>query len=541
MEISTDGQTLYWSAADDTVTHVHALNLSAGDRDTVLTVSGDAIAFETDSQTDAIYWLQNGSIRRKPLADGSPETLLENLEAPTRLTLDVDANEIYWISDGTVYRADADGSAMESLGSGAPNKAVLDIPNQRYYWTQADSLIKRASIGGSNEKIVAEKPASPHTNLNPHAIKQLHLDTESNILYWRGAGEILPANIWRKPLTQDTIETALIGFAAPAGLTVDPGGKHLYWTAGQGKLLRANLDGSDAEEIAQVACGIGHLTDIAFDSERDRLYWGHITDCPSYDIYRSDLTGDDLEIVEAFNQPWGLALDAPKGELYWTEHAPYVLERSHIDTLFETKGHEDVADEIHPWGVGINAETGRVYWSDPYASAITSADPGGEHREELITGLREPRDLSLDVSGGAMYWIEQGSGTIQTAALDGSNPRTLFSGLKSPEYMAMTLATTDALGTNRPDHLPRKIRLRKNYPNPFNPSTTLRYELPRPTDVDLHVFDLMGRKVATLVDRPQPAGLHSVTFDGSDLPSGLYLYRLETPSQTITRQMVLVK
>ena len=89
--------------------------------------------------------------------------------------------------------------------------------------------------------------------------------------------------------------------------------------------------------------------------------------------------------------------------------------------------------------------------------------------------------------------------------------------------------------------LPKSISLSQNYPNPFNPSTTFEYTITQTQHVKVRVFDLMGRLVATLVDGVQPASTYRVTFDASHLSSGLYLYQLQTPTQTITKRMILVK
>jgi hypothetical protein len=91
------------------------------------------------------------------------------------------------------------------------------------------------------------------------------------------------------------------------------------------------------------------------------------------------------------------------------------------------------------------------------------------------------------------------------------------------------------------DELPAQVNLGRNYPNPFNPSTTFEYALDRTMDVRVRVYDVLGRVVATLVDGVQQAATYRVTFDASRLASGTYLYRLETPSRVITRQMILVK
>lgn len=89
--------------------------------------------------------------------------------------------------------------------------------------------------------------------------------------------------------------------------------------------------------------------------------------------------------------------------------------------------------------------------------------------------------------------------------------------------------------------LPDGYRLDQNYPNPFNPSTRIAYEVPHSQYVRITVFDALGREVRTLVDDQVPAGSHEVTFDARDLPSGVYVYRLEAGPATATGRMVLLK
>lgn len=88
---------------------------------------------------------------------------------------------------------------------------------------------------------------------------------------------------------------------------------------------------------------------------------------------------------------------------------------------------------------------------------------------------------------------------------------------------------------------PSGFALRPNYPNPFNPVTTIAFELPRIADVTLRVFDVQGRQVELLVNRQLPAGVHTVQFDGSRLASGLYFTHLEADGFRATRRMLLLK
>jgi hypothetical protein len=87
-----------------------------------------------------------------------------------------------------------------------------------------------------------------------------------------------------------------------------------------------------------------------------------------------------------------------------------------------------------------------------------------------------------------------------------------------------------------------RFTLEQNYPNPFNPTTVIKYQLAENSDVRLKVFDILGREVASLVDRKlQRAGSYNVTFDGSGLSSGIYVYQLQIDTQTYARKMVLTK
>jgi hypothetical protein len=92
-----------------------------------------------------------------------------------------------------------------------------------------------------------------------------------------------------------------------------------------------------------------------------------------------------------------------------------------------------------------------------------------------------------------------------------------------------------------PVQKPATFALLPNTPNPFNPTTTLSYELSTPQEVSLRVFDLAGRLVRELVDGPRPAGSHEVLFDGSGLASGVYLAELRAGERVETRKMLLLK
>ncbi len=102
--------------------------------------------------------------------------------------------------------------------------------------------------------------------------------------------------------------------------------------------------------------------------------------------------------------------------------------------------------------------------------------------------------------------------------------------------------TTMTLVSNEDESgIPEKFSLSQNYPNPFNPSTNIRFELPKAGLVTLEVFNMLGQKVATIVNEQFVAGTHTVRFDGSNLSSGVYIYRVHTSGKSIAKKLTLIK
>jgi len=101
------------------------------------------------------------------------------------------------------------------------------------------------------------------------------------------------------------------------------------------------------------------------------------------------------------------------------------------------------------------------------------------------------------------------------------------------------LAGPNAVSTT--SQFPWRPNLAQNYPNPFNTSTRINYELAQPENVDLRVYDVLGREVSTLVNQRQAEGLHTEEFEASQLGSGVYFYRLAAGSYSATGRMFLLK
>ncbi len=151
-------------------------------------------------------------------------------------------------------------------------------------------------------------------------------------------------------------------------------------------------------------------------------------------------------------------------------------------------------------------------------------------------------------------FLSSNNGTCWTEVDSGLTPTEVFSLIIVPNNAggATLIAGTSAAAWRRPlsevitavessCELPREFVLRQNYPNPFNPSTTIKYELPKSSEVRLSIVDMLGREVSVLVNERKDAGVHEVRFDGLNLASGVYFYRMLAGDFVATKRMLVLK
>lgn len=105
----------------------------------------------------------------------------------------------------------------------------------------------------------------------------------------------------------------------------------------------------------------------------------------------------------------------------------------------------------------------------------------------------------------------------------------------------MYSVTRETVSNEISKEIPLQFSLEQNYPNPFNPTSTITYNLPEAALVRLNVYNALGQKVATLVNKQKPAGIHTVQFNASELASGMYIYRIEAGHFIQTKKMMLIK
>ena len=113
---------------------------------------------------------------------------------------------------------------------------------------------------------------------------------------------------------------------------------------------------------------------------------------------------------------------------------------------------------------------------------------------------------------------------------------------KSGTNTKIVAAVLEKITTNISNNeIPNELTLYQNYPNPFNPTTTISFSIPRESNVTIDVFNLLGQKIFTLVDKVKENGTYKIIFDGSNLAAGAYIYRIQNEGKVFSKKMLLVK
>ncbi|MEP1304991.1 MAG: T9SS type A sorting domain-containing protein [Balneola sp.] len=149
-------------------------------------------------------------------------------------------------------------------------------------------------------------------------------------------------------------------------------------------------------------------------------------------------------------------------------------------------------------------------------------------------------ELGIDVGqSGSFVWhvrVTDGSDTLGVRGPYGN-----FGDDWEPIYRHITIERSIVTSNDEEFGTPEDFALEQNYPNPFNPSTNIKFSLPQTSDVTLTIYNMLGQKVNTLVSTKLNAGIHTYSFDASNLSSGMYIYRIEAGSFSSIKKMLLIK
>jgi len=217
---------------------------------------------------------------------------------------------------------------------------------------------------------------------------------------------------------------------------------------------------------------------------------------------------------------------------------------SRIDIIVRQEGRESKL--VWYQNLGANNFSEPITITEESSPNLLSKDINNDNMPDLLTS---------DKSQGIVWFRNNGEGFEQAEVIDSDDSGILAAeDLDKDSDLDVILGsrfhkigwyentiTSTPIAFDEKQDVPAKFILKQNFPNPFNPFTTIEYGLPKATNVVLKVYDVLGQQVSTLFSGRQSAGNHSVSFDASHLSSGMYLYRLETDENVITRTMMLIK
>jgi hypothetical protein len=184
---------------------------------------------------------------------------------------------------------------------------------------------------------------------------------------------------------------------------------------------------------------------------------------------------------------------------------------------------------------GLSEETGQ--WRDLGLAGLDINDILPDGTERLYAATSQGVYVSIDEGSTWHHLVDEVFGATPTYKLAFGGNEQLY----AATARGLLRGTIPVNVSNEREVAPMAVSLAPNYPNPFNPTTTISFELSAPTVIRLAIFDLLGREVHVIAEGLHPAGSYSRRWDATGFPSGAYLYTLEGKSFSHTRKLILMR
>ena len=184
-----------------------------------------------------------------------------------------------------------------------------------------------------------------------------------------------------------------------------------------------------------------------------------------------------------------------------------------------------------------------LHWSSvqiPYVFGLVTTFYGDDNYK--FVGLSENQGVFISDNYGRDWQISNPFTANRVLAFEKHN-LTLYTGTDGAGIYKLNnvVLMTDSIENNILNNSVLKFNLSQNFPNPFNPSTMIKYSVPKESNVKIKVYDILGRMVQELVNENKPGGYHEVEFNGSILASGVYFYQIQSGDFVDTKKMILLK
>ena len=558
--------------------------------------------------TGAVYELDISKITNAVMVSGikgvSVETINIQRVSDRRITVALNFDRTNFYRD-TPLTFSVDAGAITNYKGAAltveiPVTASRDESLLTIVWTDyGTDKIQRANLDGSNiEDLITQELRTPNG---------IALDVVGGKMYWidNYTDKIQRANLDGSDV--EDLVTRTQRLRTPIDIALDVEGGKMYWTdASTDKIQRANLNGTNIEDLVTRTQGLRSPNGIALDVVGGKMYW---TDTYTDKIQRANLDGSNIEdlVTQGLRSPYGIALDVEGGKMYWTDASTDKIQRANLDG----SNIEDLVTQglRSPYGIALDVEGGKMYWTDASTDKIQRANLDGSNIEDLITqGLRSPYDIAIsilspvnpvivredvnrdgvvdihdlvsvaqqygktgtnnaDVNGDKVVNVDDFivvAAAVDTAAAAPAaraKVQSHFTEAQLQQWLTEARASDNTSRTYQRGiavleqllamFTPQETKLLANYPNPFNPETWIPYQLAKPAEVSLTIYDLQGHVVRDLDLGHQRAGIYqsrtrAAHWDGKNavgeaVASGVYFYTLTAGDFTATRKMLILK
>ena len=475
------------------------------------------------SQRPPMLWVDGGAIYA--LVGKDAQEFASGVEGA--LNIAVGGGKVYWTemtgeSAGTINSANLDGSGVKELTSirAVPMGIAVDTDNSKLYWTNSRGRIQSANLDGSRIRNVLQNLSGP---------KDLAISRGN--LYWTQydataeAGSVGIANSTGRG-SPKYIST---GSDMPGSLVVN--GTKVYWTemtgTSAGTVNAANLNGNSAAELASIrAVPMG----IAVDAARSKLYWTNSRGR----VQSANLDGSKIQnVVDGLGSPGDMVLSNSIA-------APAATATPTTPTTASNK--YDVNGDGSVDSKDVDALIVAV------AAGVTDAkyDVNGDGKVDIfdVSAVSSKRD---DGAAAAPALLGTKLSIVQIDRLQEQIDLLVASNDRSPDTMRLLIYLQQLIVMARPE----KTQLLANYPNPFNPETWIPYELADATQVKITIYNAQGVVIRTLALGHQSAGYYTgrdraAYWDGRNalgeqVASGIYFYQFEADGMSSMRKMVILK
>jgi WD40 repeat protein len=317
-----------------------------------------------------------------------------------------------------------------------------------------------------------------------------------------------------------------------------PDGQTIAFWLDQGSGINVWLMNANGSNLRQLTFNneafVGNR--LEFSPAMDRLYYRRTTGPGAASIWRVGLDGQNNGLFNDFS-----------GNEYAVVFVgtDYLLYHVNGGGIYRTTSLTDLTPSLLIAG-GEMPALNRARTKIAYRSQTSTISIANINATSPVPVASEPGLTVLDPNfssdGNAVVYCV--GDQIKTVKNDGTDNRNLTTGWNPNSHPFAQPTPRDKIvgvGNISSTFHPGEFHLFQNYPNPFNPSTTIGFSLPSRSRVTLRVYNVIGQLVSTLVDGELTPGSHSTAFDGTGLPSGVYLYRLTAGSFSETKRLVLLK